>query len=216
MMKLRHARVSEVIRDRLSAFAFRPSQMARASSSSSSLPADTVTYPPVPNSPGPSERSLRRTATLSESFRTAGETSLSEGIAHGDEEEQKQDEDTAAIPAAAGASPTSSLAVSTITPALQMRLGLTRRLWAGVSQLQGQSRLLLLYQCCFTLAQVAALTTMLALSTVAGQSCRKPLRIYLALHIVRVACSFPINFYNALAPPRSVNVLYFTLIGTSR
>lgn len=94
-----------------------------------------------------------------------------------------------------------TLAESTaMTPAAQLRLSLARRLWSGVTQLRSRSRCALLFQGAFTVAQVAAFVTMLALS--AHQTCEKPLRVFIALHVIRVAVAYPVSFYNAIAPPR--------------
>lgn len=95
--------------------------------------------------------------------------------------------------------PPSAVSASTITPAAQLRLSLARRLMKGLSQLRFRSRFMLLFQGAFTLAQVGAFIAMLALS--ANQDCVKPLRTFIALHVVRVALAYPVSFYNALAPP---------------
>lgn len=87
----------------------------------------------------------------------------------------------------------------TMTPAAQLRLSLARRLWSGVTQLRSRSRCALLFQGAFTIAQIATFVVMLALS--ARQTCEKPLRVFIALHIIRVAIAYPVSFYNALAPP---------------
>ncbi|KAK9893966.1 hypothetical protein P389DRAFT_147543 [Cystobasidium minutum MCA 4210] len=86
-----------------------------------------------------------------------------------------------------------------MTPAAQLRLSLARRLWSGVTQLRSRSRCALLFQGAFTVAQIAAFVIMLALS--AKQTCVKPLRVFIALHVVRIAVAYPVSFYNALAPP---------------
>lgn len=96
------------------------------------------------------------------------------------------------------ASPTTT--TNAMTPAAQLRLSLARRLWSGVSQLRSRSKCALLFQGAFTVAQIAAFVTMLALS--ARQTCIKPLRVFIALHITRIAVAYPVSFYNALAPPR--------------
>lgn len=93
----------------------------------------------------------------------------------------------------------SSLDTTAMTPAAQLRLSLARRLWSGVTQLRSRSRRALLFQGAFTIAQVAAYIVMLALS--AHQSCEKPLRVFIALHVIRVALAYPVAFYIALAPP---------------
>ena len=186
---------------------------AGPSSLRSAASIEHATYPPVPNSPGPSEK--RTTVSSSESFRTAAllnggdgdeEAEVGAGDNDNDNHEDEEYENATAsgtiTSTATATASTPSSPVSTITPAMQMRLGLTRRLCVGVLQLRKRSRFYLLFQACVTLAQVAVFATMLALSTVEGQTCRKPLRTYLSLHIVRVAFSFPLNFYNALAPPR--------------
>lgn len=95
----------------------------------------------------------------------------------------------------------SSEAIETgMTPAAQLRLSLARRLWSGVTQLRSRSRCVLLFQGAFTIAQVGAFITMLALS--AHQPCNKPLRVFIALHVIRIVVAYPISFYNALAPPQ--------------
>lgn len=104
-----------------------------------------------------------------------------------------------------GTSPTATTSASssnTMTPAAQLRLSLARRLWSGVTQLRSRSRCALLFQGAFTVAQIAAFVIMLALS--AKQTCVKPLRVFIALHVVRIAVAYPVSFYNALAPPRYV------------
>lgn len=105
----------------------------------------------------------------------------------------RQDEDSD------GSSLSPSTATAAITPAAQLRLSLARRLWSGVTQLRSRSRRALLFQGAFTVAQVAAFIVMLALS--AHQSCEKPLRVFIALHVIRVAAAYPVSFYIALAPP---------------
>jgi len=60
---------------------------------------------------------------------------------------------------------------------------------------------MLFFQGFFTLACVVAYITMLVLSDKRQEECGKPLRTYVALVIVKIAVSYPISFYNALAPP---------------
>jgi hypothetical protein len=97
--------------------------------------------------------------------------------------------------------------LGSMTPAAQLRISLARRLGTGLSQLRSRSRCMLLFQGAFTIAQIAAFVTMLALS--AKQHCDKPLRTFIALHVAKVAVAYPVSFYNALAPPRWVLVRDF-------
>jgi hypothetical protein len=156
-----------------------------------------MSYPPVPNSPGPSVRSFRTTASRAEA-----------GAILTSDEDQVDGDGSSAIPAGPSTTPSDGPsdsgngASSTLTPALRMRLSLARRLQAGVLQLKSRSRYILLYQGLFTLAQVATFITLLVLGR--KQTCAKPLHTFLSLHIVRIAVSYPIHFYIALAPPKSV------------
>lgn len=88
-----------------------------------------------------------------------------------------------------------------ITPAMRTRVSLGRRLWTGFSALRGRSRFFLLFNGLSTFAQIATLTTTLSLSAARHQTCSKPIQTYLAVYIVRIAIIFPIQVYNALAPP---------------
>jgi len=156
-----------------------------------------MSYPPVPNSPGPSVRS----------FRTAASRAGAGAIPAGSEDQVDGEGPSASSGGPSttpsdGPSDSGNGASSTLTPALRMRLSLARRLQAGVLQLKSRSRYILLYQGLFTLAQVATFITLLVLGR--KQTCAKPLHTFLSLHIVRIAVSYPIHFYIALAPPKSV------------
>lgn len=97
-------------------------------------------------------------------------------------------------------SATTPTSFHSMTPALQLRLGLFHRLKAGVLSLRGRTKFVLGFTSFLSLAQVATFITLLALT--ASDPCDKPLRTYLALHVVRVSVAAPIKVYNALAPRR--------------
>lgn len=134
--------------------------------------------------------SQRHTAT------TPNGNSNDEAQEHNDSDVEYEEVDESAT----SSGDTSPTTTNAMTPAAQLRLSLARRLWSGVSQLRSRSKCALLFQGAFTIAQIAAFVTMLAIS--ARQTCIKPLRVFIALHVTRIAVAYPVSFYNALAPPR--------------
>lgn len=174
---------------------------AAAAARSDTSPQDLHSvYPPVPNSPGPSERQL------DDSITTAPELPGTDTDLAGDNREgavvgaSRTLQNAATVDDGGIASAnTEADPITVLTPALRTRLGLFRRLQVGVLALKSRSRFILIFQGFFMLAQVAAFIVILAIS--GREQCSKPLRTYLALHVVRVAISYPVNFYITLAPP---------------
>ncbi|GAA94572.1 hypothetical protein E5Q_01223 [Mixia osmundae IAM 14324] len=87
-----------------------------------------------------------------------------------------------------------------LTPAMRLRAGLARRMLIGLNGLGGHKRISLMLTGWWTIAQIVAFIVVLAVTH--NDPCDQPLRAYLAVHVVRIALVFPINFYQALNPVR--------------
>ncbi|BGO90861.1 hypothetical protein NBRC10512_002390 [Rhodotorula toruloides] len=85
-----------------------------------------------------------------------------------------------------------------LTPALQMRLSLLRRLWLASVEMQGVRRRRLLFFGVIGLAQLVAWIVILAMHY--HDPCDKPLAPYLVMVTVRIFVAFPLSFYNAVTP----------------
>ncbi|POY73579.1 hypothetical protein BMF94_3112 [Rhodotorula taiwanensis] len=87
---------------------------------------------------------------------------------------------------------------STLTPAMQVRMSLLRRVWAATVTMQGVRRRRLTVFGGIGVAQLIAWTVILALYYHAP--CDRPLALYLLLTTVRIAISFPLSYYCAITP----------------
>ncbi|GAA5986991.1 hypothetical protein JCM10908_000983 [Rhodotorula pacifica] len=86
-----------------------------------------------------------------------------------------------------------------LTPAMQIRMSLLRRLWAATVNMQGVRRRRIALFGTIGVAQLIAWTVVLALDFHAP--CDRPLALYLLLTCVRIAIAFPLAYYNAVTPP---------------
>ncbi|BGP31334.1 hypothetical protein JCM10296v2_003098 [Rhodotorula toruloides] len=85
-----------------------------------------------------------------------------------------------------------------LTPAMQMRLSLLRRLWLASVEMQGVRRRRLYFFGVVGLAQLVAWIVILAMHY--HNPCDKPLAPYLVMVTVRIFVAFPLSFYNAVTP----------------
>ena len=168
------------------------SQSAAVESSSNS------SYPPVPNSPGPSTRA----PSLAAHRRSSSQPSLIVSGVVAPSPNSRSSSQPAAASASHEADQPPPSATSAITPALQVRLSVFARLRRGILQLRGRTKLSLLLGAIMALGQVAAFSAVLGVT--ANEQCDRPLRTYLILYIVKTGLSWPISFYNTLAPRRCV------------
>ncbi|KAH8926219.1 hypothetical protein BT69DRAFT_1348200 [Atractiella rhizophila] len=93
------------------------------------------------------------------------------------------------------------------------------RIALGVGALARNKKFSLAARFLATTAQVVAFIVVLAITS--KQDCDRPLRTFLAIHLSRVAISFPLKLYTALAPPRRNSDNNFTpspvrIIGNER
>lgn len=89
--------------------------------------------------------------------------------------------------------------VPALTPAMAVRANLLQRVMLSFTGLGGDTKAALLVKGGLTLAQVIAFAVVLGVS--ASDTCDKPLRMYLAVHLVRSALAYPLSFYASLLPP---------------
>lgn len=161
-----------------------------------------TSHPPVPNSPGPSTRAPSLAA---HHRRSSSQPSLIVSGVVASSPNSRSPSQTAAAAAASAShevdQPPPS-ATSAITPALQVRLSVFARLRRGILQLRGRTKLSLLLGAIMALGQVAAFSAVLGVT--ANEQCDRPLRTYLILYIIKTGLSWPISFYNTLAPRRCV------------
>ncbi|GAA5865951.1 hypothetical protein JCM3774_005535 [Rhodotorula dairenensis] len=85
-----------------------------------------------------------------------------------------------------------------LTPAMQVRMSLLRRLWAATVNMQGVRRRRIAIFGTIGVAQLVAWTVILALDY--HSPCDRPLALYLLLTCVRIAVAFPLSYYNAVTP----------------
>jgi hypothetical protein len=172
----------------------------------------SMSYPPIPDTPGPSSRapSVISQATTSSSAQPGQPPGVSgvQSPVDRDSDALAMLSDTINRASSALAENPPATAASAITPALQVRLGVYQRLRRGILQLRGRTKLSLLLGAVMALGQVAAFSAVLGIT--ADQQCDRPLRTYLILHIVKTSLSYPLSFYNTLAPRRCDR--YFTTI----
>ncbi|KWU47337.1 hypothetical protein RHOSPDRAFT_30755 [Rhodotorula sp. JG-1b] len=87
---------------------------------------------------------------------------------------------------------------ATLTPAMQVRMSLLRRLWAATVNMQGVRRRRIALFGTIGVAQLIAWIVILAMKY--DTPCDRPLALYLLLTCVRIALAFPISYYNAVTP----------------
>ncbi|BGP54842.1 hypothetical protein JCM8202_003348 [Rhodotorula sphaerocarpa] len=86
----------------------------------------------------------------------------------------------------------------TLTPAMQVRMSLLRRLWSATVSMQGVRRRRLAVFGTIGVAQLIAYVVVLALFFHAP--CDRPLGLYLVLTCVRIVVAFPLAYYTAVTP----------------
>lgn len=98
----------------------------------------------------------------------------------------------------------------TTNEALLVRQNMLRSSWDGFTSLTSCRKWILMLRMLIALAQVAAGIAVLSLPTSLGNSRSTPeecdpegMFVFLVLHITRVVCSIPIDFYLGLSPHRS-------------
>ncbi|KAI5479184.1 hypothetical protein MNV49_004045 [Pseudohyphozyma bogoriensis] len=89
---------------------------------------------------------------------------------------------------------------NTITPGMELRLSLIRRVFLSFSDLGGTRWMSLLFYAGGALAQLVAFAVVSGIS--AHDRCDKPLRGYLIATAVRLGIAVPLTLYTHLAPPR--------------
>ncbi|KAG0658433.1 hypothetical protein C6P46_005796 [Rhodotorula mucilaginosa] len=87
---------------------------------------------------------------------------------------------------------------ATLTPAMQVRMSLLRRLWAATVNMQGVRRRRIALFGTIGVAQLIAWIVILAMKY--DTPCDRPLALYLLLTCVRIALAFPLSYYNAVTP----------------